>query len=78
MTVKFAKFGMLAAFAFASTSALACPGHTAAKGALLTAQNEQTMPSRGDTIQKQTNPKKNGTSQSESRGGENKNGQMQQ
>ncbi len=77
MTLKFAKFGMLAALAFASTSALAQPGFSGdAKGAIVTAQNNA-MPSRGENIKKQTNPKKNGTSQSESKGGENKNGMMQ-
>lgn len=76
MTVKLATFGMLAAFAFASTTVLAMPEHTAARGAVVTAQNDM-PPTRGNAIHKQTNPKKNGTSQSESRGGENKNGQMQ-
>lgn len=42
------------------------------------AANDRAMSKDKSHVQKQTNPKKNGTSQSESLGGENKNGQPQQ
>ncbi len=66
--------GMLAAVTFVSTAAVAQQrANTRDPGnAMTTAQNDA-----HGKIQKQTNPKKNGTSQSESTSGQNKNGQPQ-
>jgi hypothetical protein len=76
MSIKLTTLLGIAACALASTNGFALPVHDSH---LIVAQNgmsgNDTRDSR--TIQKQTNPRENGTSQSESRDGSNKNGQPQ-
>lgn len=66
---------LIAAFGVAS-SAFACSHSTSAGDAKTFAQNATTGGDRND-IQKQTDPARNGTSQSEDQNGANKNGQPQ-
>lgn len=67
--------GLIAALGLASPAAFACARSTSAGDAKTFAQN--TTSGGGNEIQKQTDPAKNGTSESESPNGANKNGQPQ-
>ena len=73
MSIKFTTLLGIAACALASTNGFAQPpiNHSA----LIVAQTGNDSSDR--SVQKQTNPRENGTSQSESQDGANKNGQMQ-
>jgi hypothetical protein len=67
--------GLTAVLAFASSAAFACEKWSSAGDARTFAQNAT---SGGQTdVQKQTDPSRNGTSQSEDTNGANKNGQPQ-
>ncbi len=78
MSIKFTTLlGIAGACALASTNGFAQTA-VLSHNALIVAQNGMSgNDSRDNTIQKQTNPRENGTSQSESRDGANKNGQPQ-
>ncbi len=77
MSIKFTTLLGIAACALASSSAFAQP--ESSRGAVLVAQTGMSNDNARDRtmIQKQTNPRENGTSQSESKDGANKNGQPQ-
>jgi hypothetical protein len=69
--------GLIAAAGFASPAAFACSGKWSSAGdSRIFAQNATSGSDRSD-VQKQTDPAKNGTSQSEDQSGANKNGQPQ-
>jgi hypothetical protein len=78
MSIKFTTLLGIAACALASTNGFAQTS-LQSHGALIVADENGMSGSdtRDSTIQKQTNPRENGTSQSESRDGYNKNGQPQ-
>jgi hypothetical protein len=78
MSIKFTSTLLgIAACALASTNGFAQTA-VLSHNAMIVAQNGMSgNDSRDNTIQKQTNPRENGTSQSESRDGYNKNGQPQ-
>ncbi len=77
MSIKFTTLLGIAACALASSSAFAQP--ESSRGAVLVAQNGMSNGNARDKtmIQKQTNPRKNGASESESVNGANTNGQPQ-
>ena len=77
MSIKFTTLLGAAACALASTAAFAQPSPS--RDAVVVAQNNGMSDDTRDKtmIQKQTNPRENGTSQSESKDGYNKNGQPQ-
>jgi hypothetical protein len=77
MSIKFTTLLGIAACALASTPGFA-KSALQSHGALIVAENGMSgNETRDGTIQKQTDPQKNGTSQSESKDGYNKNGQPQ-
>ena len=77
MSIKFTTLLGIAASTLASSSAFAQPAPY--RGAVVVAENGMSSDDARDKtkIQKQTNPRENGTSQSESKDGSNKNGQPQ-
>lgn len=74
MTSKFIKIALVGALAIAPTMPAFATG-TGAVGASTSGGVTATPNTRETSIQKQTDPKENGTDQSESRGSQNKNGQ---
>jgi hypothetical protein len=77
MNIKLTTLLGIAACALASTPGFAQPPHHS-HGALIAEENGMSgNETRDSTVQKQTDPRKNGTSQSESKDGSNKNGQPQ-
>jgi hypothetical protein len=77
MSIKFTTLLGIAACALASTPGFSQPV-LQSHSALIVAENGMSgNDTRDSTIQKQTDPQKNGTSQSESKDGYNKNGQPQ-
>jgi hypothetical protein len=75
MGIKFTTLLGIAACALASTPGFA-KSALQPHGAVIAAEDGMSD-TRDSTVQKQTDPKKNGTSQSESKDGYNKNGQPQ-
>ena len=75
------RIAVVSAFTFASAMAFAqnAPRNDDPNGAAMDRQSDQSPSAKKPhgNMQKQTNPQKNGTSQSESRQGNNKNGQAQ-
>ncbi len=75
LTIIGAATGLIAVLAFASPAAFACEKWSSAGDGRTFAQNAT---SGGQTdVQKQTNPSRNGTDQSQDTNGANKNGQPQ-
>jgi hypothetical protein len=77
MSIKFTTLLGIAACALVSTNGVAQPVFHSSKTMIVAENGMSESDTRENTIQKQTNPRENGTSQSESRDGYNKNGQPQ-
>jgi hypothetical protein len=77
MSIKLTTLLGIAACALVSTNGFAHPPLHSSNAMIVAEDGMSGSDTRDSTIQKQTNPRENGTSQSESRDGYNKNGQPQ-